>query len=258
MIPLPAENPWLVRFEHRPQAQLRLFCFPYAGGGASLFRQWSALFPPEVEVYAVQLPGREDRQREEAFTAVPALIAALSQNLEPLLDRPFAFFGHSLGGLLSFELTRCLRRQSGLLPLRLFIAACRAPQSLELSFPIAGLPDAEFLAQVQLRYGGLPRVVLDEPELLQLVLKVLRSDLKALESYHYLLEPPLACAISVFGGADDPVVSLEELENWQLQTRQDLQLTSLPGGHFFLNSARPQIIRGIVATLAPVLDTWVV
>jgi surfactin synthase thioesterase subunit len=238
MSPLPAENPWLVCFEQRPQAHLRLFCFPYAGGGASLFRQWGALFPPEVEVYAVQLPGREDRRREEAFTEVPALIAALSQNLEPLLDRPFAFFGHSLGGLLNFELARCLRRQSGLLPLRLFIAACRAPQSLGLSFPIAGLPDAEFLAQVQLRYGDLPKAVLDEPELLQLVLKVLRSDLKALESYLYQPEPPLACAISVFGGASDPVVSREDLENWQLQTRQDLQLTILPGGHFFVNSAR--------------------
>ena len=134
---------WIKRSGHYPQTCFRLFCFPYAGGGASIFRTWPERLPPDIEVCAIQLPGREDRFGEPTFENLSSVIDVLADVLCPYTDFPFAFFGHSLGALISFELTRRLRRQKTPCPMQLFVSGHRAPQIPDPDPPIHQLPDVE-------------------------------------------------------------------------------------------------------------------
>jgi medium-chain acyl-[acyl-carrier-protein] hydrolase len=150
------------------------------------------------------------------------------------MDSPFAFFGHSLGALISFELTRRLRRQKTPSPLQLFISGCRAPQIPNPDPPIHQLPDAEFIEELG-RFNGTPQAVLDNPELMEVFLPLLRSDIGLWETYVYDHEAPLDCPISAFGGLADEEVSREELAAWRDQTRSSFSMQMFPGDHFFLN-----------------------
>ena len=233
---------WIACRKPNPQARLRLFCFPYAGTGASIFRTWSDDLPADVEVCPIQFPGRGTRLMETPFTQLSPLIEALAQALGPLLDKPFAFFGHSLGALVGFELTRQLRRQSGVQPVRLFVSADRAPQIPHRDRPIHALPEGEFLHELR-RLNGIPGKVLEDEELRQIMLPVLRADLAVYETYVYSTEPPLNCPISTFGGLQDHRVSRGDLEAWRDQTSGSFSLRMFPGDHFFLNTAQPLILQ---------------
>jgi len=225
---------WIKRTGQDPQTCFRLFCFPYAGGGASIFRTWPQRLPPDIEVCAIQLPGRENRLKETPFAKLSPLIDALADVLYPYMDFPFAFFGHSLGSLISFELTRRLRRQKAPCPLQLFVSGCRAPQIPDPDPPIHQLPDAEFTEEMR-RFKGTPKAVLDNPELMEVFLPLLRSDVGLYETYIYDHEAPLDCPISAFGGLEDEEVSREELAAWYAQTRSRFNIQMFPGDHFFLN-----------------------
>ena len=161
------DTAWIAWARPRPEARLRLFCFPYAGGGATIFRKWSDSLPETVEVNPVQLPGRGNRLREPPFARLSPLVQAIAAGLLPHLDKPFAFFGHSLGALVGFELARQLRRQAGVHPVRLFISADRAPQIPRRERPIHALPEGEFLAELN-RLNGIPGKVLAEADLIVL------------------------------------------------------------------------------------------
>ena len=179
-----------------------------------MFRTWPDGLPADVEVCPVQLPGRGARLMEPPFTQLSPLIEALAQALFPLLDKPFAFFGHSLGALVSFELARYLRRQHGLHPVRLFVSAGRAPQIPHRDLPMHTLPEEEFLAKLR-RLNGTPREVLAHAELMEIILPLLRADFAVYETYVYAIEPPLNCPISTFGGLQDQRVSRGDLEAWR-------------------------------------------
>ena len=237
-----AIDSWIAYSKPRPQARLRLFCFPYAGGGALIFRTWADGLPTDVEVCPIQLPGRGTRLMEPLFTQLSPLIQALAQALLPLLDKPFAFFGHSLGALVSFELARQLRRQYGVQPVRLFVSAGRAPQLPHRGLPVHTLPDGDFLAELR-RLNGTPRAVLEHEELMQIALPVLRADFAVYETYVYSTELPLNCPISIFGGLRDRTVSQSDLEAWREQTSGDFSLQMFPGDHFFLNTTQPLLLR---------------
>ena len=242
MITAPALEPWITCRKPSPKARLRVFCFPYAGGGVSIFRAWSDSLPADVEVCPVQLPGRGTRLMEPPFTRLPPLIQALAQALFPLLDKPFAFFGHSLGALVSFELARHLRRQYAAQPVRLFISADRAPQIPNRDPAIHSLPEGEFLVEM-CRLNGTPREVLEDEELRQIMLPLLRADFAVYETYGYSTEPPLNCPISAFGGLQDHRVSRGDLEAWRDQTSVSFSLRMFPGDHFFLNTTLPVLLR---------------
>jgi medium-chain acyl-[acyl-carrier-protein] hydrolase len=235
-------DPWIAFRKPNPQARLRLFCFPYAGTGASVFRTWSHGLPADVEVCPVQLPGRGTRLIETPFTQLAPLAQALAQALVPLLDKPFAFFGHSLGALVGFELARQLRRQSGVQPVLLFISADRAPQILHLDRPIHALPEGELLAELR-RLNGIPGKVSEDAELMQIMLPVLRADLAVYETYVYSTEPPLNCPISAFGGLQDHRVSRGDLEAWRDQTSVSFSLRMFPGDHFFWHTTQPLLLQ---------------
>ena len=242
-----AVDSWISFRKPSSKARLRLFCFPYAGAGALIFRTWSDGLPADVELCPVQLPGRGTRLMEHPFTHLSPLVEALAQGLAPLLDKPFAFFGHSLGALVSFELTRRIRREHGVHPVRLFVSAGRAPQIPHRDSPIHTLPKKEFLAELR-RLNGMPCALLDHEELMEIMLPLLRADFAVYETYVYTNEPPLNCPISAFGGIRDHRVKDSDLEAWRAQTNVSFSLRMFPGDHFFLK--QPLLLQVLSRELA--------
>lgn len=214
-----------------------------------MFRAWSDGLPADVEVHAIQPPGRGTRLKEPAFTRLAPLVQALAQGLLPLLDKPFAFFGHSLGAVVSFELARQLRKWQWPEPIYMFVSACRAPQLLDHGPIRHTLAEPDFLEELR-RLNGTPRAVLEDAELMQLLLPVLRADFAVYETYQYLPEPPLHCPITVFGGLQDFGMRREDLEAWRAQTRAACTLRILPGDHFYLHSAEALLLRALCQELA--------
>ena len=199
--------------------------------------------PADVEVCPVQFPGQGNSPDGGFVHSSSRLLSMpLPKRLLPLLDKPFAFFGHSLGALVGFELARQLRRQSGVQPVRLFVSADRAPQIPPGDRPIHALPEAEFLAELR-RLNGIPGSVLENAELMQIMLPILRADFAVHETYVYSAEPPLSCFISSFGGLQDHMVSHSDLEAWRDQTSVAFLLRMFPGDHFFLNTAQPLVLQ---------------
>jgi len=233
---------WIAFRKPKPQARVRLFCLPYAGTGAAMFRTWPDGLPADVEVCPVQIPGRGTRLTERPFTRLSPLVEALAQALAPLLDKKFAIFGHSLGALAGFELARQLRRQFGVQPARLFVSAARAPQIPPRHRPLHALPDREFLEELRC-LNGTSGAILENAELMQIMLPVLRADFAVFETYAYSTEPPLDCGIRVFGGLRDHRVSRDDLEAWRDQTNASFSLRMFPGGHFFLTPVQPLFLR---------------
>lgn len=248
MIPV-ISDPWVYITKPNPLARLRLFCFSYAGGGASIYRSWQGKLSPDIEICAVQLPGREYRIKDLPFTQISPLVGALSQALRPYLTGPFIFFGHSMGALVSFELARELRRQHLCGPQRLLVSSHRAPQLPDLDPPIHHLPDAEFMEEVY-KLNGTPRNVLDDDEMVQMMLPVLRADFTVCETYIYRRQQPFEFPISVFGGLQDTDVPPEQLEGWREQTRATFKLTLFQGDHFYLKSCQDELLRAISTDLS--------
>jgi medium-chain acyl-[acyl-carrier-protein] hydrolase len=234
-------TPWLVIPRENPSARLRLFCFPYAAGTAMTFRKWPESLPGGVEVCAVQPPGRGDRLREKPFGSLLPLVRAIAHAVAPRLDKPFAFFGHSMGAMIGFELARHLRREMGLLPAHMFISGRRAPQLDRSERVTYNLPESEFIDSLR-DLNGTPPEVLEHRELMQLMLPLLRADFAVCQTYSYLHEPPLDCPFTVFGGLSDPEVSRRQLEAWREQTSGPWALRRLPGDHFFLHSAQGTLL----------------
>lgn len=234
-----------ILFKPNPIARLRLFCFPYAGVGSSLFCTWSNGLPQHVHVCPIQLPGRENRLTEPPFTRLAPLAQKLAGVLRPYLDIPFAFFGHSMGGLIGFELARELRRRDGPLPVHLFVSGRPAPQLSNQAAHMYRLPEPAFVSELRRRYNGIPDFVLQSEELTRLFLPILRADVELIETYAYTSEQPLDCPITAFGGLQDGNVTRETLAAWQAQTNGSFNLRMFPGDHFYLNDARETLLRAI-------------
>jgi medium-chain acyl-[acyl-carrier-protein] hydrolase len=247
---VPAER-WLAYREANPRARLRMFCFPYAGGGASAYRGWGASLPQEIEVCPVQLPGREGRLREPSFTRSEEMITAIADALTPWLDLPFVFFGHSMGGMIGFELTRELRRRGRTLPLHLFVSGRRAPQLPARDEPIHNLPEPEFIERLR-ELDGTPEEVLQHAELMKLLIPLLRADFAVNETYEYAEEAPIDIGISAFGGLSDVDVSRDDVEAWSVQTRGRFRMRMMPGGHFFLHNQKDLILESVARDLAEI------
>ena len=237
-------DPWMTRPRPNPQANLRLFCFPYAGGGASIFHAWAVNLPQEIEVCPVQLPGRENRLREPPYSWLPRLLQKLVAVLTPYLDRPFAFFGHSMGALISFELARQLRLQGLHGPVHLFVSAHRGPRQPYALPPLSKIPTPALMEELR-HLGGTPDEILNDTQMMQFLLPVLRADFAICETYTYTHDAPLDCALSAFGGLQDDHVREEDLAGWREQTNGPFALRMLPGGHFFLHSAREPLLQTI-------------
>nr|WP_298096142.1 alpha/beta fold hydrolase [uncultured Shinella sp.] len=241
---------WVSYVTRRDNARLRLFCLPFAGGGAEFYRDWAALLPGDIEVWPVQLPGRSMRMMEPPIDTMTTLVDSLGEALAPYLpEMPFAFFGHSMGALISYELTHYLRRNGLAMPAGLLLSGRSAP-----SHPIGRLkhllPDQDLVEELK-RFDGTPREVLDSPELLALILPILRNDLKLLETYVFDdRRAPLDIPLHVTGGDADGLVPVDSLGGWTDLSTSPANIEIWSGGHFYLAKLRSAYLEALCATLA--------
>ncbi|WP_308258698.1 thioesterase II family protein [Saccharothrix obliqua] len=235
---------------HRPvaDAAVRLVCFPYAGGGSSAYAGWPRHLDGRVEVVAVQLPGREARLMRPAFTDLDALVPAVGEALEPYRDRPLAFFGHSMGALLAFELARWSRARGQDGPVRLFVSARPAPHLRATPPPGLSEPDDVVLTRLA-RLGGTPPELLADRRLMSLLLPTLRADFAVVRGYRYRPDPPLPCPVTACGGVDDPEVGRADLAAWAGHTASSFDLRMFPGGHFYLRDSAAALLRVVRESL---------
>ena len=236
-------TPWLVNSKPNRRASVRLFCFPYAGGGDSIFRSWQQNLPDTIEVCPVQLPGRGSRATESPCTNINQLVRDAAQALTPYTDKPFALFGHSMGALIAFALARHLRREYSTQPVHLFVSARCSPQTINKPLD-SKLFDSE-LRELLRRNNGTPEEILENPELIELVTPVLRADVELCNSYIYTPEPLFSFPITAFGGLDDRGVTRRHLEGWREHTALSFVLRMLPGDHFFLNTSTLALLEAI-------------
>lgn len=227
---------------------MRLFCFPYAGGTAAVFRNWPRYLPSEIEVCAIQYPGRGGRFGEPLNENVVDIMNAVYSDLQPLLTKPFAFFGHSMGALVSYEFARRLQQEKQPEPFQLLVSGCIAPHEEIVNEPTYNLPEPEFIAELR-RLQGTPAEVLDNAEVMQLMMPIIRADFKASQTYKYIPGPPLECSLHAFGGLEDETVPLEKVETWSEHTRGSFHVQMLPGDHFLLNTSASSLTRIIAQEL---------
>lgn len=249
--PSHAVERWFPSLKQQTGVRLRLFCFPYAGGGTAVFRGWAERLPAWVGVCPARLPGRESRLAEPAFDRVEPLVEALFGALREHLEAPYALFGHSLGALITFELARRLEREGRPWPVALLVASARAPQ-----FRVQPLgeaePDEEALIEELRRLGGGGALLVNE-ELRKLLLPVLRADCALARRYCYEPGPPLEVPIRVYAGAGDARLDRAALEAWKQQTRSTFRLRLFAGDHFFLHSCEAEFLRALAEDLNELL-----
>lgn len=240
---------WLIR-KPQPQPRIRLFCFPYAGGSVASFLPWQAALGSEIEVCAIQLPGRGPRLSEPPIADFPALVATLAAVVDEHDDCPFAFFGHSLGGLLAFEVARACRMMGRAGPGHLFISGTAAPRWPTTKRALHELDDDALIAALG-DYNGTPRTALENRELMELLLPAIRADFALVANYRYAVGLPLAVPISVLGGRVDPYVPGESLADWRLETGAACETHWFDGDHFFIHNAASHVLDCVRATLLP-------
>lgn len=240
-------NPYLPLLERRhPQAEVTLFCLPHAGGSASTYADWGGTFPDWVDVQPVELPGRGSLMSRPLITDVDLLVGTLARALLPAIDRPFALFGHSMGGMVAAELTSWLHRYGHPLPGSLTVSGRSGRPYFPHAKETVGLTD-EDLTRWILALGGTDPLVLMDPHILTVTIRAMRADMTLCSAYertfHRLPVPLLAV-----GGSDDPAVSPAELELWR-ELSGRCRCVTLPGGHFYYQDQLPELAGLIVDEL---------
>jgi surfactin synthase thioesterase subunit len=242
---------WLTCPQKRPAAALRLICIPHAGGGAASFHQFATLLPAEIEMNAVQLPGRETRLAEAPYRRLAPLVEDLMNGIRDFTERPYAFFGHSMGALIAFELARALRREGLPLPRSIVVSGRRAPTVPNTEPPLHTLPDEAFVEALVRRYDAIPQVIREEPELMALFVPVLKADFATFETHVHREEQPLQCALAIYGGRADPQTA--EMPGWAGLFDGPASTRLFEGGHFYLADQRREVAAALAEdVLAPV------
>ncbi|MEH2206890.1 MAG: alpha/beta fold hydrolase [Nostoc sp.] len=234
-------NPWFAWLDPRKDSLMRLFCFPCAGGTPSMFCNWSNQLPKHIEVVAVRLPGRDMRIKETPFSEWPLLLSAAEQALDPYLDKPFAFFGHSLGARLAYELTRRLQEKKKSLPRQLLIAGCRCPHIPSPKPYMYDLPEQEFHECLQ-KMSGTPPEVLADRRLMAMLEPTIRADMKLAEVWGGTVKELLNVPIAAFSGLQDDIDPPDKMVEWKRYTSVDFTFHTLSGNHFFIRSSEALLL----------------
>jgi pyochelin biosynthesis protein PchC len=247
--PSPRPQPdslWVRTLRPAPSARLRLVCFPHAGGAASFFRDWSGSLPSDVELWAIQYPGRENRIKEPLITDMHTLAARVTDELSPLLDLPTVFFGHSMGAAVAYEVVRRLTSSGEHHAVRhLLVSGCAAPHRARA---FAGQEGAHLLDDNQLvamlkRLGAGRIELLDDLDMRSVLLPAIRNDYGLIQAYAGRLEPELRTDVTAFAGQQDDAVHSDDLHAWAEVTQGRFLLRSFPGGHFYLAHHTDEVLR---------------
>jgi medium-chain acyl-[acyl-carrier-protein] hydrolase len=231
-------------------ARLRLFCFAHAGAGASAYHGWARPLAGVAELCAVQYPGREWRLEERPASRLMDLVEGIADAMRPELALPYALFGHSMGAVVAFEVARLLRARGAPAPRRLFVSARRPPRLPEPRARLTPLDDAAFLEEVRRRYGGTLDEVAAHPELLAILLPILRADIGALEAHASPDAPPLDCPIEALHARGDLTAPRDEMAAWAEETTAGCAVTAFDGDHFYVQGARDQVLALVRARLS--------
>lgn len=223
-----------------PGASMRLFCFPYSGGSAQIYKNWAAQLPSFVEVNAVELPGRSGRFRDQKFTSVPEAIASLVPDIRPYTNKPFALFGHSLGACLAYEMARALEKEGRTAAL-VTVSGMMSPENPSDEPQIYHLPDAEFKQKVR-EYNGTPQEVMAHEELMDLILPILKADFTMADTYTYKEGPKITSSLAALTGTKDPHTNEEGVRGWANYTTGAFTYQLFPGDHFFVNDQETEVL----------------
>lgn len=232
MIPETLSPKWISCPKSLPQPKLRLICFPPAGSGTIIYQKWATQLPPDVEMWSIRLPGRETRLRDPLFYSLPPLIESIANTLAPHLEQPYLLFGHSLGSLISFELSRHLNHLGKPLPQQLLLSGHRAPHRPPLNPPIHQANDELFLARIK-AMGGTPDAFFEMTDLVELMLPTLRADFTIWENYQYQEDSPLDIPITVFGSDEDRDAAEADFFAWEQHTSSEFVAHMFHGNHFY-------------------------
>lgn len=231
-----------------PGAALRLFCLPYAGAGASVFRDWPQAMAPEIEVWPIHIPGRERRLGEPPMRSIQSVATGAASGLAPHLGQPYAIFGHSMGALIGFELVRALRQARRRLPQALLVSGFGGPHCASRRPPIHARDDEPFKEAIS-ALNGTPSDVIANAELMDLLLPLLRADFQAVETYNYFDEPALDIPILVYSGRDDLDTPPEDLTEWSRHTIVGSRVKFFDGDHFYLRTSGPALCEQVRSDL---------
>jgi medium-chain acyl-[acyl-carrier-protein] hydrolase len=224
---------WLSQRDLAEPANVRLFCLPHAGSGAAGFYRWKRLLPPTIAVCPVMLPGREARISRPSLTSVTAIVDALHAEARPHLARPYAIFGHSMSALIAFEWARRIQQENLPQPLCLFVSGRNAPTETPGHRDLHRLADEDMVRELGRRYGGDADLILNEPDLREVFLPIIRADLTVVETYNFIEGPPLECPVRALAGVDDHSVSPQGLTNWSRISSPNFAERRLTGDHFY-------------------------
>ncbi|MCK4259540.1 MAG: thioesterase [Halanaerobiales bacterium] len=222
-------------------AQFKLFCFPYAGGSARFYKRWQQYLPPEIEIIPIDPPGRGRRFGQKFSESVDEMVEDIFEQVkDQLIDTDYAFFGHSMGAIMSQELTYKVMDSGLPAPLHLFLSGRGAPHiEDEDDEKTYLLPDDQFKAKLQ-KYGGTPTEILENPELMDIFIPILRADFKVCDIYEHSEREPFDCGITSFSGLEEKLTD-EQVQGWQQYTKRKLKINKFPGGHFFIHDDKNTI-----------------
>ncbi|MGG3571972.1 thioesterase domain-containing protein [Bacillus gobiensis] len=245
------QNKWVIIDEVKPEARMRLFCFSYAGGGANVYKTWNKYLPDDLELASIELPGRGRRITEPSIRHKDILVETLKKAILPYLEeKPFCFFGHSMGALIAYELIQSLNKSEGLLPRHFFPSAHRAPHlQRSTNKTTYNLPDDALIQRLR-ELDGTPETVLNNKELLNIVLPIMRADLQICETYQYSADNKvLSVPITAFAGKGDRSVAVESIDAWSSLTSRSFDCIKMEGNHFFIHQHEQVIVQKIAETL---------
>ena len=246
---------WFYVPSPKQQPRLRLFCFPYAGGRPSVFRGWPERLPNGVELCAITLPGRGSRDHEAPESDIFSIASELADAIGQRSDARFAFFGHSMGALLAYEVARELRARGQALPVHLFLSArCAAHCVAPRTTPVDAMSNDDLVEHLT-ALGGTPREILNDSRVMNIIMPMIRADFRALDRWRYRRQRPLRIPISALAGRGDATVDVDSVREWRQHTESEFRFYILEGAHFFLHSEEPALLNLIVRTLQD--DAWI-
>ena len=238
------KSKWFIDIAQNSDPRLRLYCFPYAGGSAATYAHWHRKLQNSVQVIAVQPPGRANRIFEPPFREMGSLIDALYAEIKPFLDRPYAFFGHSLGSRVAFELIKRIDRNKLMLPEIFFASGSRAPSVKPREFRTYDLPDKQFIEHLR-SLNGTPEAIINNPDLMDLYLPLLRADFQISETYYSDATDKINSKICVFSGTKDEDITEQDLRQWYEHFHTKIGIKMIEGSHFFIEENSDHLLKEI-------------